>query len=150
MSDQSDLYDTDIVRWSERQAELLRRMGKGERVNNQVDWENVAEEIEDMGNNVVRSVASHLVQALLHDLKAEAWPLSREVPHWRAEARIQRDEARADYAPSMARRDELKMDRLYRRALRGMPETIDEVPPLPVPAVCPMTLDELLSDEAAA
>jgi Domain of unknown function DUF29 len=150
MSDQSDLYDTDIARWSERQAELLRRMGKGERVNDQVDWENVAEEIEDMGNNVVRGVASHLVQALLHDLKAEAWPLSREVPHWRAEARIQRDEARADYAPSMAWRDELKMDRLYRRALRGMPETIDEVPPLPVPAVCPVTLDELLRDEAAA
>jgi hypothetical protein len=150
MSDQSDLYDTDIAHWSERQAELLRRMGKGERVNDQVDWENVAEEIEDMGNNVVRSVASHLVQALLHDLKAEAWPLSREVPHWRAEARIQRDEARADYAASMAWRDELKMDRLYRRALRGMPETIDEVPPLPVPAVCPVTLDELLRDEAAA
>jgi hypothetical protein len=149
MSDQSDLYDTDIARWSERQAELLRRMGKGERVNDQVDWENVAEEIEDMGNNVVRSVASHLVQALLHDLKAEAWPLSREVPLWRAEARIQRDEARADYVPSMARRDELKMDRLYRRALRGMPDTIDEVPPLPVPAICPVTLDELLRDEAA-
>jgi hypothetical protein len=88
MSDQSDLYDTDIARWSERQAELLRRMGKGECVNDQVDWENVAEEIEDMGNNVVRGVASHLVQALLHDLKAEAWPLSREVPLWRAEARI--------------------------------------------------------------
>jgi hypothetical protein len=150
MSDQSDLYDTDIARWSERQAELLRRMGKGECVNDQVDWENVAEEIEDMGNNVVRGVASHLVQALLHDLKAEAWPLSREVPLWRAEARIQRDEARADYVPSMARRDELKMDRLYRRALRGMPDTIDEVPPLPVPAICPVTLDELLRDEAAA
>jgi hypothetical protein len=29
----SDTYDTDIVTWSERQAELLRRMGKGERVN---------------------------------------------------------------------------------------------------------------------
>jgi hypothetical protein len=49
----------------------------------------------------------------------------------------------------MARRDELKMDRLYRRALRGMPDTIDEVPPLPVPAICPVTLDELLRDEAA-
>ena len=142
----SDTYDTDIVTWSEHQAELLRRMGKGERVNDQVDWENVAEEIEDMGNNVVRGVASHLVQALLHDLKAEAWPLSREVPHWRAEARMQRDEARENYAPSMARRDELRVDRLYRRALRGMPDTIDDVAPLPVPEVCPVTLDELLTE----
>ena len=37
----SNLYDTDAVQWSERQAELLRRLAAGERVNDQVDWENV-------------------------------------------------------------------------------------------------------------
>ena len=52
----SDLYNTDILARSERQADLLRRMGAGERVNDQVDWGNVAEEIEDTGNNLVRSV----------------------------------------------------------------------------------------------
>ncbi len=98
----SDLYDTDMLAWSEHQADLLRRMAAGERVNNQVDWENVAEEISDMGNNLVRAVASHLVQAILHDLKAEAWPLARDVAYWRAEARMHRDEAREAYAPSMA------------------------------------------------
>jgi hypothetical protein len=35
---------------------------------------------------------------------------------------------------------------LYRRALRQMPETIDGLPPLPMPQVCPVTLDELLSE----
>jgi Domain of unknown function DUF29 len=74
----SDTYDTDIALWSVHQAELLRRMAKGERANDQVDWENVAEEIEDMGNNVVRGVASHLVQAILPDLKAEACPVDIE------------------------------------------------------------------------
>lgn len=88
------LYNSDILRWSEQQAELLRRMEAGERVNDRVDWQNVAEEIEDMGNDVVRVVASHLVQAILHDLKAEAWPTARDVPHWRAEARGHRDDAR--------------------------------------------------------
>jgi hypothetical protein len=146
----SDTHDTDIALWSLHQAELLRRMAKGERVNDQVDWENVAEEIEDMGNNVVRGVASHLVQAILHDLKAEAWPLSRDVPHWRAEARGHRDEAREAYAPSMKDRPELDMSKLYRRALRRMPDFIDDLPPLPVPDVCPVTLDELLSDDSAA
>jgi len=29
----------------------------------------------------LRAVESHLVQALLHDLKAEAWPQSRDVPY---------------------------------------------------------------------
>ena len=80
----SDLYDDDIVLWSERQAALLRRVAAGERVNNEVDWGNVAEEIEAVGRTERRACESHLVQALLHDLKAEAWPLSREVPHWRA------------------------------------------------------------------
>jgi len=143
----SDLYDTDILAWSARQAELLRRMAAGERVNDQVDWENVAEEIEDMGNNVVRAVASHLVQAILHDLKTAAWPLSRDVPHWRAEARLHRDEAREAYAPSMARREELVVERLYRRALRGLPEALDDTPPLPVPAAPGFTLAQLLAPE---
>jgi Domain of unknown function DUF29 len=44
----SDLYDTDILAWSKRQADLLRRVAAGERVNDQVDWGNVAEEIEDI------------------------------------------------------------------------------------------------------
>jgi hypothetical protein len=47
------------------------------------------------------------------------------------------------------------MEKLYRQALRRMPDTIDGQQPLPVPAVCPVTLeemlapppDELLSDE---
>ena len=71
----SDLYEDDILLWSERQAELLRRRAAGELVNDaELDWPNIAEEIEDVGKSQLRGVASHLVQALLHDLKAEAWP----------------------------------------------------------------------------
>jgi hypothetical protein len=134
------LYDADILLWSEQQAELLRH-----RSANALDWANLAEEIEDVGRSQLRAVRSHLVQALLHDLKAEAWPLSRDAPHWRAEARLHRDEARADYTPSMAQR--LDVAKLYRQARRGMPETIDGTAPLPVPASCPVTLAELLAEE---
>ena len=42
----------------------------------------------------------------------------------------------------------LDIKRLYVRALRAMPETIDGQPPLPVPQECPVTLDELLSEGA--
>jgi Domain of unknown function DUF29 len=143
----SDLYETDVLLWSERQAELLRRHAAGERVNDiAIDWPNIAEAIEDVGKSELRAVASHLVQALLHDLKAEAWPLSPEVQHWRAEARGQRDDARAAYSPSMKDRPELDLTTLCRRALRRMPETIDGTPPLPVPQVCPVTLAELLAE----
>lgn len=59
----------------------------GERINNQIDWENVIEEIESVGWSEQRAVESALIQALVHLLKAEAWPLARDRPHWQAEAR---------------------------------------------------------------
>ena len=139
-------YDTDILTWSEHQAALLRRRAAGELVNEaEMDWLNIAEEIEDVGGNALRACRSLLVQALLHDLKAEAWPLSTEVPHWRAEARGFRDDAADAFSPSMRQR--IDVAGLYRRALRRMPEAIDGQPPLPVPEACPVTLDELLSDD---
>jgi hypothetical protein len=136
----SDLYDDDILLWSEQQAEALRR-----RATNEIDWENVVEEIVDVGRSELRAVASHLVRALLQDLKAEAWPLSRDAPHWRAEARGQRDDARAAFTRSMAQREELEVAELYRRALRRLPDMIDGVPPLSLPEACPVTLEELLA-----
>jgi hypothetical protein len=100
----SDLYDDDIVTWSERQAELLRQHAATARANDAIDWPNIIEEIEDVGRSSLRAVRSHLLQALLHDLKAEAWPASRDVPHWRAEARLHRDLARDDYVAAVAGR----------------------------------------------
>ncbi len=141
----SELYEADVVLWSERQADLLRRVAAGERVNDQVDWENVVEEIESVGNEQVHAVRSLLMRALEHDLKCEAWPLSREVPHWRAEARRFRIEAADRFTPSMRQRIDLTA--LYRRARRLLPDMIDDTPPLPMPQICPVTLDELLAEE---
>ena len=142
----SELYDTDVLLWSEQQAALLRRLAAGERVNQQIDWENVVEEIESVGSEQLHAVESLLMQALAHMAKAEAWPSSRDVPHWRAEARRFRIEAAARFAPSMRQR--LDLDKIYRRALRVIPETIDGQPPVPLlAATCPMTLNELLSED---
>lgn len=141
----SDLYDSDILLWSERQRDLLRRVAAGEPVNEAPDWPNIIEEIESVGSEQLHALASLLVQALTHMLKAEAWPLSREVPHWEAEARRFRGDAADRFAPSMRQRIDLA--KLYVRARRIMPDTIDGQPPLPVPEICPVTLDELLSDE---
>ena len=140
MSEDQSLYEADILLWSEQQAELLRR-----RAANQLDWENLAEEIDAVGRNELRAVISHLRLALLHDLKAEAWPLARDVEHWRAEARGHRDEARDAYTPSMAQR--IDVEKIYQQARRRLPTTMDATHPLPVPDTCPVTLAELLSDE---
>ena len=69
--------------------------------------------------------------------------MSRETPHWESEARRFRGDAADRYAPSMRQR--IDLERLYRRALHIMPDTIDDQAPLPVPKTCPITLDELLS-----
>ncbi|MBV8091659.1 MAG: DUF29 family protein, partial [Acetobacteraceae bacterium] len=58
-------YSEDIVTWSERQGALLRRIAAGELVNSaELDWPNIAEEIESVGRSETRACESHLVQAL--------------------------------------------------------------------------------------
>jgi Domain of unknown function DUF29 len=141
----SDLYDTDILIWSEHQADLLRRVAAGEPVNEVPDWPNIIEEIESVGSEQRHAVESLLLRALIHMLKAAAWPLSRDVPHWQAEARLFRSQARRRFVPSMRQRIDLAG--IYIDAVRGLPDTIDGTPPLPVPETCFATLDELLSDD---
>ncbi len=140
----SDLYDDDVLLWSERQAALLRRIAAGEPVNERPDWPNIIEEVESVGRSDLRAVESLLLQALVHRLKAEAWPLSPTVPGWQAEARLFRAQARRAFAPSMRQR--LDVPGLYADALRALPETLDGQPPQPIAAICPVTLDELLAD----
>jgi hypothetical protein len=139
-------YDTDILLWSERQGELLRRRAAGELVNEaEMDWPNIAEEIEDVARSQLHAVETLLVQALRNMLKADAWPLSHDAPNWRADAIDSRRQARRRFVPSMRQR--LDVAGLYADALAAIPETIDGQPPLPMSEVCTVTLDELLSDE---
>lgn len=138
-------YDDDILIWSDRQGELLRRLAAGERVNDQIDWENVVEEVESVGREQLHAVQSLLMQALVHMLKVDAWPLGGDPPSWRADAVGFRAQAANRYVPSMRQR--ISLDRIYRQALRALPETVDGQAPLPVPDTCPVTLDELLSED---
>jgi hypothetical protein len=142
----SDLYDDDILLWSERQAELLRRRAAGELVNDtELDWPNIAEEIEDVGSNRLHQVESLLGQAMRHMLKAEAWPLSIDAPSWRADAIDFRRQARRRFVPSM--RQKIDVATLYADALAALPEAMSGQPPQPVPDVWPVTLDALLADD---
>ncbi|HJS86949.1 MAG TPA: DUF29 family protein [Acetobacteraceae bacterium] len=141
----SDLYETDILAWSEDQAARLRRVAAADGLNDaSPDWPNIIEEIESVGREQLHAVESLLFQAFVHLLKAEAWPVARDAPHWRAEARGFRLRARRRFAPSMRQR--LDLPGIYADALRALPETVDGQAPLPVPAECPATLDEMLME----
>ena len=78
----SDLYETDIMEWSEHQAALLRRLAAGERVNDQVDWPNVIEEIETVGRSERTALGSQVNRVILHLMKLEASPATDPRRGW--------------------------------------------------------------------
>jgi len=137
------VYDTDILTWSDQQADLLRRLAAGERVNDQVDWENVIEEVQDVGIGILKSCRSQLRIAMLHRLKMRAWPDTTYVPHWQAEAVAASVNAEDDFVESMRQRIDVAKE--YAKALRMMPPSIDGLPPKEVPPECPWSLDDLLA-----
>jgi hypothetical protein len=142
------LYDRDVLAWSERQADLLRRLASGERVND-VDWEHVVEEIEDVGLSELHSVESYLDLILVHLLKILNWPESLSLGHWRGEIVAFQKNASRRFTPSMRQRIDLA--KLYDDAveqLLAMRSGSDAS--VQLPATCPFTLDQLLRDTWSA
>ena len=138
------LYERDILAWSETQGDLLRRLSRGERVND-VDWGNVVEEIESVGISELHSLQSFLRMLVLHLLKLNAWPDSDAVNHWRGEVIGFQDEAAKRFAPSMRQRVDIAKE--YASALKQLrianPDGV-------FPAENPFTLDQLLTEEIDA
>jgi len=139
-----DLYERDILSWAEQQADLLRRLAKGERVNDGVDWPHVVEELQDVGLSELRACESLLRQALVHLLRLRAW-LDGPVAHWRGETIGFLADAQARFTPSMRQR--ISLDALYWKALHQVrAETQDGRLTRALPETCPFTLDDLLAD----
>jgi hypothetical protein len=137
-----DLYDRDALAWSERQAALLRRVARGERVND-VDWDHVVEEIEDVGLSELNTARSFVQQMLVHLLKLQVWPGLDACRHWRSEIVVFQSGAEDRFAPSMRQRIDLA--KIYARARKQVDLLrFGADPGLASPEVCPVTLDRLL------
>jgi hypothetical protein len=138
-----DLYERDVLAWSERQADLLRRLGRGERVND-IDWDHVAEEIEDVGLSELNAVQSNLEQILVHLLKLRGRPDLGSERGWRAEIVAFQSNAERRFAPSMRQR--IALDKIYKRAVRQIELTSCGVEPERAPpTACPVALEQLLN-----
>jgi Domain of unknown function DUF29 len=99
-------YDTDVYAWSQRQGALLRRLAAGERVNDaDLDWPNIAEEIETVGRSERAAVASHIRNLMEHLAKLQASPATEPRPGWRAAIRRTRIEIESllEDSPSLKR-----------------------------------------------
>ncbi|MBD0275947.1 MAG: DUF29 family protein, partial [Acetobacteraceae bacterium] len=117
--------------------ERLRRLQRGELVND-LEWEHVIEEVEDVGRSEVKTVRSLFARAVEHALKASAWPDHAAARKWRNEAASSLGQARDRYEPGMAQHlgiAELYTDALavvraldMRRPGRRLPEAIALAP----------------------
>lgn len=71
-------YQADFAAWALEQAALMRQGRFSE-----IDFHNLVEEIEDMGKNMHRSLASHMKNLIAHLLKWQYQP-QRRSESWRA------------------------------------------------------------------
>lgn len=141
-------YDDDFYAWTQEQARLLREAAR-ERLNTSIDWEHVAEEIEDMGRNDRRAINSHLTRIIEHLLKLEFSPASDPRSGWRKSVREQRAAAVDALADSPSLKGHIDLPSAFRRgrafATDGLGQ--DRVDEWGLPAECPYALEQLLDED---
>jgi hypothetical protein len=144
--DRPDLYDSDILAWSERQAAVLRRLGSTGGLPNDLDLDNVVEEIESVGLSQLRAAESFIRLILEHVVKAVSQPDSPAMDHWRIECMARQDDLAVTLSPAMRQR--IDMNSLWQRALRRAKPRLEGqgvTLAASLAGPCPVTLDDLLS-----
>ena len=108
------LYERDFHAWTHDRAEKLRR-----RTDDALDWANIAEEIESLGNRDKREVDSRLMRIIQHLLKWEYQP-ERRSRSWLTTIGTQRNEVLAvlEQSPSLRGKAERDLAKTWRRAAR--------------------------------
>ncbi len=83
------LYRRDLIAWSRQQAEALRAAAQGG-TNKFLDWENLAEEIEDLGASQRSAAGSYIMRIIQHLVKLEYSPAADPLAGWRRTVRLAR------------------------------------------------------------
>src|SRR5689334_4000605 len=98
------LYEDDVVAWAEQQAKALRDAAVS-KSNLPIDWENVAEEIEDLAKAYKSSLKSQLRRVIQHLVKLQYSPAVDPRPGWRRTIRLARLEIQdlLEESPSLKR-----------------------------------------------
>ena len=138
-------YDTDIVEWSEHQAALLRRRAAGEFVNEaDLDWLNIAEEIESVGSSQRNQLGSRIRTIIEHLMKLEASPAIEPRPGWRATIRRERVEIEEllEDAPSLRGTLALVIAKEVRRAARLVTATMADYNETPLAEIQALAFTE--------
>ncbi len=134
------LYNSDYNRWIEQTVNQL----KGGQFND-VDWDNLIEELEDMGKNNRRALMSLLTRLLEHLLKLSYWEYEKERSgnHWASEivnfrAQIQN---RLEDSPSL----KPELEKIYPKAHQVAIKSVSQLFDLPQNAQ--ISLEQALDDD---
>ena len=141
----AELYERDYFAWVQHQVQALRE----HRIEG-IDWENVAEEIEDLGRSERHSIESQMVRLLEHLLKlqysrgilaknnARGWQLSVRDARLVARRLIEQNPS---LRPQLTEMLQFAYQRGRLAALRKA-----RLPDDAIPGACPWRVDQVLDD----
>ncbi len=135
-------YKADFYTWAKHNAQLL-RSGQAD----QADWENIAEELDSMGNSERRSLKSHLSNLLMHLLKWQYQP-QRRGKSWRLSIHNSRKAIRyiLEDSPSLNPKLPELLESTYTEAREDAAlETGFDIALFP--GTCPFRLEEMLNNQ---
>jgi hypothetical protein len=141
----SELYERDYYAWIQKQVRALRKHRIDE-----IDWANVAEEIEDLGKSEKRSVESHIARIAEHFLQLAYAPIKTKTLNrrgWELTIREARHQVRKllNESPSLRR----KMVELYVDAYesgRNAALIALKFPEAALPEASPWGLEQILDE----
>ena len=142
---QTPLYERDYYGWIQWNV-LAIREGRVQ----EVDWANVAEELDDMGKSERRALRSQLARLLAHLLKWAYQPKRRPTSHnsWRATINHARQSINEilDESPGLGTQLPQMLAVGYRDALAQVLEETG-LPEQTFPGTCPWSLEQIMAED---
>lgn len=142
-------YERDFFVWTQAQAAALRARATREGTPADIDWENVAEEIESLGRSERSAVESHLRTIVEHLLKLAHSPATLPRADWRVTVKRTRDDVADRLTASLGRGLRDTLDRNYARGRRTAALGLerDGLTLTDLPEACPWTFEQLLDED---
>jgi len=113
------LYERDFVAWTADQAAALRARRHGA---DALDYDNLAQEIEDLGKSEMNACLSFIDLIVEHLLKIQ-FIGGRDVPHWKGEIRTNRRDLNRRLTRTIRNRIEPELPPLFRDVVRQLDDS---------------------------
>jgi len=130
----TNLYEIDFVQWTEEQAKALKEHNE-----KALDWENLKEEIDNLGKEQINAVHSFLKQIIIHRLKLDYTNDILSRGHCLDEIDDFQDEIERRLTKTLL--NKINIEAEYERAKRKVLKIYD----INLPNKCPYTFVDLMT-----